>query len=84
MVRSKQLCHFQGMYLSARLRLLPMFGNLRQVVEQPKTVNQKTICSIDQVMMEARRKNCLEMFYLCAVFLLKGDAHAIELSSIIL
>jgi len=33
------------------------------VVEQPKTVNWKTIHSIDQVIMEAQRRNCLKIYF---------------------
>jgi len=57
-------------------------NNVKFVVEQPETVNQKTIRSVEQVMMDAQGRNCLKILYLCAVFLLKRDAPAIELISI--
>ena len=57
-------------------------NNVKFVVEQPETVNRKTIPSIEQVMMVAQGRNCLKILYLCAVFLLKGDTPAIELISI--
>ena len=59
-----------------------MCGNyVKFVVEQPETVNRKTICFIKQDMMDAQERNCLKILYLCAVFLLKGNAPAIELIS---
>ena len=44
------------------------------VVEHPKTVSQKTVRSIVQVMMEAQGRNYLEMLYtpLCCYFIEKG------------
>ena len=69
--------------VSAKLGQVPTCGNNVQfVVEQPETVNRKTIRSVEQVMMDAQGRNCLKILYLCAVFLLKGDAPAIELISI--
>jgi len=47
-------------------------------------VNWKTVHSIDQVVMEAQGRNCLKILYLCAAFLMKGDAPAIELICILL
>jgi len=52
-------------------------NNVKFVVEQPETVNRKTIRSSEQVMMDAQGRNCLKILYLCAVFLLKGDAPAL-------
>jgi len=66
--------HLKACNLFARLGEVPAYRNLHQgfVVEQPKTVSQKVIHSIDQFLMEAQGRNYFvvaEMLYLCAEFL---------------
>ena len=57
----------------SKARCLHSVTYIKFVVEQPDTVGWKIIHSIDQSHFGDPRKNYLNMLYICAVILLKGD-----------